>query len=77
MIVDHFPRYTLAYATRNKSGRTVAEKLLDDFILRFGIPDRILHDQGVVFDNRLFNELEKYLEILRSELPNYSISSNV
>ena len=63
VIVDHFKRYTQAFATRNKSGRTVAEKLFNDFILRFGIPDRILHDQGGEFENRLFKELEKYLGV--------------
>ena len=61
MIVDHLIRYTQAYATRNKSGKTAAEKLFNDFILRFGITDRILHDQEGEFKNKLFKELKKYL----------------
>ena len=58
-MVDHFTRYTQAYASQNKSGKTAAEKLFNDFILCFGIPDRILHGQGVEFENKLLKELEK------------------
>ena len=38
VVVDDFIRYALAYTTRNKSAKTVTNKLYNDFILRFGFP---------------------------------------
>ena len=59
VVMDNFTRYAQAYATRNTSPKTVAQKLYNDFILRFGFPLRIHHDQRGEFENRLHRELEK------------------
>ena len=66
VIVDHFTRFAHAYPMRNKEARTAANKLYNDFILRYGFPTRILYDQGHEFENRLFNQLEKLCGIVPS-----------
>ena len=63
VIADHFPHHTKAYPTRNKSGKTAAEKLLNDFIVRFEIPHRILQGQRGEFEDCLFKELHQYLRV--------------
>ena len=59
VLVDHFSRYAVCYPTRNRRGDTAAKCLFDDFVLKYGFPHRILHDQGGEFENRLFEELKK------------------
>ena len=54
MLTDHFIRYTRAYATRKKTAKTTANHLYNDFILRFGIPSKLLHDQGGEFEKEIF-----------------------
>ena len=57
--MDHFTCYAQGYATKNKPAITVAQKLYNDCVLRFGFPLKIHHDQGGDFENRLLRELEK------------------
>ena len=47
------------------SSTTAADRLYNDFVLRFGFPSKILHDQGREFENKLLQRLHKLSGVTR------------
>ena len=70
LITDHFTRYTQAYPTRNKTAKTAATHLYNNFLLRFIIPSQLLHNQGWEFEKALFKYFANLLDIQKSDVTN-------
>ena len=76
VVVDHFTRYAEAYATRNKTAKTAADCLFNNFFMRYGFPKRIHHDRGGEFQNTLFEQLESLSRTEHSRTTPYHPEGN-
>ena len=45
VVTDIFAKFTQVYGTRNKEGKTAAERFCNEFILKLGLRGKILYDQ--------------------------------
>jgi len=57
VLVDSYSKWMEAYAIPNMEAKTVAEKLVQEFFSRFGVPLFIKSDRGRQFECELFKEL--------------------
>ena len=71
VVIDHFTRYCQIYATRSKSSKAAADKLFNEFIVHYGCPTRIHHDQGGEFNSTMWKELHRFMGIKSSNTTPY------
>ena len=56
--------------------KIAATKLYNDFVLRFGFPTRIDHDQGGEFENNLLKHLEELCGVQHTKTTSYHPEEN-
>ena len=71
VVCDHFTRFVQMYATKNKNSKSAANKLFNEFILKYGFPKRIHHDRGREFNSKLFKTLHELSGIKSSNTTPY------
>ena len=63
VVTDYFTKWTESYAIPSQEAATVAEKLVSDFMCRFGLPHELHSDQGTNFESKVMAEVCKLLDI--------------
>ena len=76
VITDHFTRYTQAYVTRTQMAWTMAKTLWDKFIVHYGLPKKILMDQGQNFESPLVADLCELMGVQKIWTSLYHLQTN-
>ena len=76
VIGDYFSKWKESFALPDHTAQTVADKLVTEFVCRFGVPHRIHTDQGREFESDLFREMCILLGISKSRTTPYHPQSD-
>lgn len=76
VFVDHLTKYSEVVAMPDQKAETVAKKFVELVILRHGVPQQILTDQGPNFTSRLFQDVCTLLRIRKLQTTAYHPQCN-
>lgn len=76
VVADYFTKWTEAFALPNIEAKTVAAKIVEEFIVRLGVPEVMHSDQGLQYESRLFQEMCKLLDIQKTHTTPYHPQSD-
>lgn len=76
VITDHFSKFAQAIPTKNETAKTTAKVLYENFIVRFGIPERLHSDNGRSFECKLIKELCAIMGIEKTHTSPYHAQGN-
>ena len=76
VLTDVFTKFTQAIPTRDQKATTVAQVLVRDWFVRFGVPHRLHSDQGRNFEGKIVQELCKLYAIEKSRTTPYHPEGN-
>ena len=76
VITDHFTRYAQAFVTRTQTAQTMAKTLWNKFIVHYGLPEKILTDQGCNFESQLVADLCELMGVQKIWTSPYHLQTN-
>ena len=76
VITDHFTQYSEAFITPKQTASCVAKTLWENFLVHYGWPEKIITDQGKLFENQLIKELCKLVEVQKLRTTLYRPQTN-
>ena len=71
VVADYFTKWTEAFPLQDQTAKTTAETLVNEVIMRFGMPIVLHSDQGRNFESALVREVCKLLGIRKSRTTAY------
>ena len=57
IVMGHFTRFAQEFITPNETTPVIARTLWDQYFMKYGIPEKIINDQGRNFESKLIAEL--------------------
>ena len=76
VITDHFTRYAQATVTSLQTAKCTAHNLWDKFIVHYGLPEKILTDQGHNFESNLLKALCEIAQVKEIQTSGYHPQTN-
>lgn len=76
VLTDHYTKFAVAIPTPNQKAKTVAKCLFENFIVCYGIPERLHTDQGPDFESKLIKELCNIAGIIKTRTTPYHPRGN-
>ena len=76
VVGDYQTKWMEAYALPDAKAATVAKKLVEEFVCRYGVPRELHSDQGTNFESELFAEMCKLLGIKKTRTTAYNPKSD-
>ncbi|KAK3093372.1 hypothetical protein FSP39_014695 [Pinctada imbricata] len=65
-VTDHFTNWSEAYPLKDQRAATVAKKIYDEFLSRYGCPATLHSDQGTNYESELFREMCELLHVKKT-----------
>ena len=71
VITDHFTRYAHSIVTSLQTAKYTAQNLWHKFIVHYGLPEKILTDQGHNFESNLSKALYEIAQVKKIQTLGY------